>query len=318
MKGEGEQVRMLSPFAAIPPRAWALLPLLAFCWGATWPLMKIGTGEVPILTFRALTGIVAGGALIGLTALRHPTVLPLRRDWRKLFLCAPISVTAWFYFSALSVTLLPASRAVLLAYTMPLWAFLIGVLFLGEPVLKRRLLGIAAGVGAILLLAWDGLRGSGLSYDTIAGIAAITAAAIIWSVGSTLQKELRFESPVMPVAAWQLLIGAVPLTALALMLEPQGWITDASFRALAATAGVALVSQATGMWAWFTLLQITPMAFASLAILVVPLMGLALSALLLGEPVGWIEGAGFLLITVGLATVLPLDRLFGRRRPPPA
>jgi drug/metabolite transporter (DMT)-like permease len=71
------------------------------------------------------------------------------------------------------------------------------------------------------------------------------------------------------------------------------------------------------MWVWFTMLQITSMAFASLAVLAVPLVGMSLSALLLGETIGLVEGAGFLLITVGLATVLPLDRLFGRRRPPP-
>ncbi len=309
---------MSSPFANIPPRAWALLPLLACCWGATWPLMKIGTGEIPILTFRAITGLVAGVALTALGALRYGSVRPLSHEWRGIFLCAPISVTGWFYFSALAVTLLPASRAAILAYTMPLWAFLIGVLFLKEPILKRRCLGVAAGIAAILLFAWEDLAGAFEGAAGIPwGIVAITAAAIVWSVGSTLQKELRFESPVIAVAAWQLLIGAVPLAALALALEPTGWTADVSVEALAATAGVALVSQATGMWVWFTMLQITSMAFASLAVLAVPLVGMSLSALLLGETIGLVEGAGFLLITVGLATVLPLDRLFGRRRPPP-
>ncbi|MBP5855950.1 DMT family transporter [Marivibrio halodurans] len=314
---------MSSPFASIPRRAWVLLPLLACCWGATWPMMKIGTAEIPVLTFRALTAVIAGAALMIATAARYRTVLPRRDEWGRLLLCAPINVTAWFYFSALAVTLLPAGRAALLAYTMPLWAFIIGVLFLKEPILKRRVLGVVAGVGAILLMAWDGIEGAvGRAAETAwgmpTGILAITAAAIAWSIGSTLQKEVRFESPVMPIAAWQLAIGAIPLTALALVLEPLDWVGAVGTGPLLATLGVSLISQATGMWIWFTMLQITSMAFASLAVLAVPLVGMGLSAAFLGEPLGLVEMAGFLLITVGLATVLPLDRLFGRRRPPPA
>jgi drug/metabolite transporter (DMT)-like permease len=294
-------------------RAWVLLPLLACAWGATWPLMKIGTADIPIFTFRALTGVIAGVALLGLGGLRFGRLRPLKSEWRGILICAPISVTGWFYFSALGVTLLPASRAALLAYTMPLWAFIIGVMFLKEPVLKRRCLGVAAGVGAIVLLARDDMAqavGSGLPW----GIFAITAAAIVWSVGSTLQKEFNFQSPVTAIAGWQLLIGAVPLAVLALIFDGADWMAQVGWQPWAALLGVALISQATGMWTWFTILQMTSMAFASLSVLAVPLIGMGLSMLLLGEPIGWVEIAGFALITLGLGTVLPFDRLFSRRR----
>eukprot|EP00752_Nemacystus_decipiens_P000932 g932.t1 len=204
----------------------------------------IGTGEIPILTFRAITGFLAGGALLALARFRHGSAAPLRRDWRGIALCGFVGVTAWFYLSALSVTLLPASRAALLAYTMPFWAFVIGVVFLREPVGLRRVFGVAAGVSAILLMAWDDVAaavgGAGVVFPW--GVAAITAAAIVWSVGSTLQKEMAFRSPVMQVAGWQLLIGAAPLAALALALEPTAWIETVGPRALLATAGVALIT----------------------------------------------------------------------------
>ncbi|MCR9219573.1 MAG: DMT family transporter [Alphaproteobacteria bacterium] len=309
-----------SPTAAggVPLRAWLLLPFLAVAWGATWPLMKIGAAEIPILTFRAMTGFLAGGALLLLARLRYGTAAPMRRDWRGIALCGFVSVTAWFYLSALSVTLLPASRAALLAYTMPFWAFLIGVLFLKEPIALRRVFGVAAGVSAILLMAWDDVAAAVGSAGVVFpwGVAAITAAAIVWSVGSTLQKEMAFQSPVMQVAGWQLLIGAAPLAALALAFEPMAWTQTVGARALLATAGVALISQALGMASWFTLLNATSVAFASLAVLVVPAMGMALSVLLLGERLGLVDALGFLLIATGLATVLPFGRVFGRRRPP--
>lgn len=300
-----------------PPRALALLPILALAWGATWPLMKIGVSEIPVMSFRALTGVIAGAALLAVSAMRHGGVKPLAREWRGILICAPISVTGWFYLSGLALTLLPAGRAALLAYTMPLWAFLIGVLFLGEPILRRRLIGLAAGLGAILLMAWDALaQAVGQTAGFPWGIVVITGAAMVWSAGSTLQKEMRFESPVMVIAAWQLLIGAAPLAVLGLALEPRDWIGTVGWEPLAALVGVGLISQALGMWSWFTILTMTSVAVASLAILCVPLVGIGLAAWLLGEPVGWIEIVGFALIAVGMATVTPIEKLFGRRRPP--
>ncbi|MEQ8449997.1 MAG: DMT family transporter [Nitratireductor sp.] len=307
---------MTAASVTAPPRALALLPILALAWGATWPLMKLGVTEIPVLSFRALTGFVAGSALLALAGLVHGGIRPLKREWRGVVICAPISVTGWFYLSALSVTLLPAGRAALLAYTMPLWAFLIGVLFLGEPILKRRLIGLAAGVGAILLMAWDALGQAVGAAEFPWGVLVITGAAMVWSAGSTLQKEMRFESPVMVIAAWQLLIGAAPLALLGLALEPRDWIGSVGWEPLAALVGVGLVSQALGMWTWFTILTMTSVAVASLAILCVPLVGIGLAAWLLGETIGWVEIVGFALIAVGMATVTPLEKLFGRRRPP--
>jgi len=309
---------MTAASVTAPPRALALLPILALAWGATWPLMKLGVGDIPVLTFRALTGFVAASALLALAGLRHGGILPLAREWRGLLICAPVSVTGWFYLSALSVTLLPAGRAALLAYTMPLWAFLIGVVFLGEPILRRRLIGLAAGVGAILLMAWDALGQTLAHADVPWGVVVITAAAMVWSAGSTLQKEMRFESPVLVIAAWQLLIGATPLAALGLAIEPQTWIGTVRWEPLAALLGVGLISQALGMWTWFTILTMTSVAIASLAILCVPLVAIGLAAVLLGETIGWVETFGFALIAVGMATVTPVEKLFGRRRPPGA
>ncbi|MDF1750847.1 MAG: DMT family transporter, partial [Alphaproteobacteria bacterium] len=141
------------------------------------------------------------------------------------------------------------------------------------------------------------------------GILAILGAALIWSIGSTLQKEFNFQTPVTVTLGWMLIIGGVPLSILALLIDSPDWIFSASNNALLATLAIAILSQAFGFWCWSTILKLTDIAFASIAVLCVPMMSQIMSFILVGEVFGWVEFIGLSLITLGLATVLPLSSL---------
>ncbi len=295
--------------ASVPVAAWLLLLCLTFAWGSMWPLLKLALTEIPLLTFRAGSAACAGLIMFGVAAISGIALRPAAGEARKVVLCAAVNVTMWFFLSALAVTYLPAGRAALLAYTMPLWALVVGVLFLKERLTLRRCLGVAAGIGAVLVFAWDDLRTAGAAGI---GIAAILAAALTWSVGSTLQKHFNFKTPVSVLVAWQFVLGSMPLMALALGTEETAWIADISMPVIASAISVTLISQAFGLWCWSMILKLTDMAFASIAVLTVPLMSQVLSILFLGEPFGPVELAGMLLITFGLATVLPLDQMVRR------
>lgn len=307
------------PQATVPPAAWLLLAGLTVAWGSMWPLLKIALGDIPLFSLRA--GSAAGAALVlfAVAAASGIALAPRREERGKLVLCALVAVSAWFFLSALGVSLLPAGRAALLAYTMPLWALLIGVVFLNERLTLRRLLGVASGLAAILLFVYDDLAatsdtaGSEAGFPAL-GIIVILGAALAWSVGSTLQKQFDFKTPLSTLVGWQFLIGSVPLAGIAVMTDGTAWVATVSAEALLAALSVTLVSQAFGLWCWYSILKLTDMAFASIAVLSVPLMTQVLSAVLLGETFGPVEAVGLALITLGLATVLPLQGLTGRLR----
>lgn len=296
---------------AVPGTAWVLLICLTFAWGAMWPLMKLTLTEIPLLTFRAGSAACAGTIMLCVAAATGLALRPAAGEVRKVILCAGVNVSLWFFLSALAVTYLPAGRAALLAYTMPLWALVIGVMFLKERLTARRCVGVAAGIGAVLVFAWDDLGAAGQAGFPV-GIVAILLAALTWGVGSTLQKQFNFKTPVTTLVAWQFVLGSLPLMALALGSEDTGWVATVSGPVIAAAAGVTVISQAFGLWCWSMILKLTDMAFASIAVLTVPMMSQVLSFLFLGEPFGPVELAGLLLITFGLATVLPLDQMVRR------
>lgn len=292
----------------IPGRAWIMLFALTFFWGSMWPLLKIAAYEIPLITLRGGSALLAATILMLIALVTGRRLLPGTGEIRRIGLCAIFLVFCWFYLSALGVSLLPAGRTALLAYTMPFFALVIGVVFLKEKVTGARLFGVAAGIAAVLVLTWNDLQAISRHGFPI-GALAVLGGALVWSIGSTLQKEFRFQTPVSVLTAWMLILGGVPLLSVGLMLEPQTWVNSVSAEALIAAACTAVLSQGLGFWCWSTMLKLTDIAFCSIAILIVPLASLMLSFILLGEKLGMTEFFGLGLITIGLATVLPLGGL---------
>lgn len=297
----------------VPALAWILLAALTFAWGSMWPLLKIAVSEIPLFSFRAASAIVAGILLFGVTWLSGFSARPVKGEMPRIAIVGLFGVALWFVLSALSVSLLPAGRAALLAYTMPFWALVVAVLFLGERLTARRALGVSAGLGAILLLSWRDLVGDA-EETSLVGIGVVLCAAVVWSVGSTLQKEFAFKTPVSAHLAWQLMIGAAPLIGIALLIDSTDWMASVSQRAVIAGLVVSVFSLAFGLWCWSMILKLTNMAFASIAVLSVPAASLCLSAYLLDEPLGPTELGGLALLLVGLATILPFQRKRAKER----
>src|SRR3546814_13692772 len=99
-----------------------------------FPSMKIALTELPPWTFR--TACVATGGLgllaIGRLFMGHSFTVP-RAERRALLIAALFNVSIWQICSALGVMKMEAGRAVIIAYTMPLWAVMLARLTLGHP-----------------------------------------------------------------------------------------------------------------------------------------------------------------------------------------
>src|SRR6266700_6118682 len=139
--------------ARIGASGLAFLAVTSICWGLNWPVTKQILVEWPPLSARGLTGI-AGGALLALLALMRGQSLRVpRQQWPRLLLSAFLNVTIWMITMGLALLWLPASEAVVIAYTMPVWASLLAWLVLGERMSLMRLLALTmafAGIAALM------------------------------------------------------------------------------------------------------------------------------------------------------------------------
>ncbi|HYH36692.1 MAG TPA: DMT family transporter [Azospirillum sp.] len=128
----------------------ALLASLTLFWGVNWPAMKLAVNDIDPWTFRTLC-LVAGGAgllLIARLSGSRRIAIP-RADLMPLLLASLLNVTGWHLGTAFGLTFMGAGRASIIAFTMPVWASLFGVVLLGERLTRARVAGLALGVAGL-------------------------------------------------------------------------------------------------------------------------------------------------------------------------
>lgn len=284
------------------PRTTGLLLLLATTlnWGATWPLVKFIMTELPPLTLRAWGAGVSALVLVALAlALRVPLAVP-RGQRGRLVLFALLNVSAWMAFSTLALRWLSASEGVILAYTFPIWTTLFAWPLLGERPGPARLAALLIGFGSMAALFAG--RGAEFSAGKLPGVAFVLAAAILFSFATVLSKRQPLTLPPVASLTWQMVIGAIPMLALAPFLE-QVEPASVTGQVWFAFGWMVAFSMSLSYFTWFAALRRLPASTATLGSLLSPVLGVMGASFALGEPVGWREVAalGGVLLAVALA-----------------
>jgi drug/metabolite transporter (DMT)-like permease len=297
----------------VPATGILLLCALTLFWGSNWPAMKLALREVDPWTFRSLCLVVGGAAVLGLARLaRQPLYVPPAERGALLW-AAFFNITAWHVLSAYALRLVPAGRASIVAYTMPLWTVLLARLWLGEPLTRARWLGLGLGLVAMMVLLGGDL---GLLGQAPAGTACMLGGALAWAVGTVLLKRRRWTLPTMALTGWQLVLGAVPVVLGALWLGAWAPLAQLSAPAALGVAYAVLIGIVFCHYAWFKVVELLPSGVAAIGTLGIPVVGTLSGALVLGEPVGWREGIALILVVAGLAIVFLGDP--GAERQPAA
>src|SRR5438876_11252730 len=194
--------------AHIPRQGLFLIAAIALFWGLNWPIMKIALSELSVWQFRSLC--LAGGA-IGMFTIARARGLSLAvpsGHWGRLVLLSLFNCTTWNILSAYGLTRLPAGRASILSYTMPLWTTLLSVWFLHDRFTRRTAVALALGVAGLALLIGEDLV---VLRSAPVGALCMLAAAFFWAIGIVLMKRLPPGMHMVPFTAWMFLIGGAPV-----------------------------------------------------------------------------------------------------------
>ena len=298
------------------PMAHAILPilLLAVVWGCNWPVLKIGVTEIAPLTFRSLT---LPFAALGLFLITHWTGESIRipRDWwGRLGILACLNIAGWNGFVLFGVQQLPAGRSAIIAYTMPIWATLIALVVLHEPLNRRKIVGLLLGMLGMAILLGDDIRHIRMAPT---GTLLILVAAILWACGTVLLRKWKPPFAQNALSGWMMLLGWVPLFILAPFFDPHpvSYLTTLSAKAWFAIAYNIVLAGTLAHWAWFTLARTLPVAVSSLSSLPVPVVGVFAGMLFLGERPGVTEFTALALVLASLFAVLFQPK---QKTPPPA
>lgn len=285
----------------LPRRLWWVLGSLTLAWGFNWTALKVALSEVPPWTFRSLClGLGSAVLFIALRSGGQKLALPTGQ-WGRLWLLAILNITTWNMLVAFGVGMIPSGRAAILAYTMPVWAVPLSVWLLGERITGRKLLGLALGLGGLVLIL-------GQSFVSIGsaplGSLLVVSAALSWALGTVLQKRFPVNIPVGPYTAWIMLLGGVPIFLGALLFEDWRSLREVGTAAWLGTLYNVVVAFAFAHWAWIKIATSVPVSVFSISMLIIPVVGVVCGILFLGERPSWAEYTALALVLAALMTVL--------------
>ena len=240
----------------LPRQGIVLLIALAFFWGNNWPIMKMVLHEVPPLYFRAGCLLPGGLGLLALARLNGLSIAVPRGQWSRVLWLSLFNIIGWNVLIAYGVSALPSGRAALLGYTMPLWSMLLSVLVLGDRMTTRRLVALALGLAGIAALMGGSLAGL---MEAPVGVACMIVAAWSWALGVVLLKRLPVAMPTIALTGWMMLVGSLPILAVAIPLETARLIVP-SPRAMAGLAYNTFIAYMFCYWAWNRIVLMVPVA----------------------------------------------------------
>ena len=277
-----------------------LVILVTLTWGLNWPMMKMGVTGYPPLTFRALCLWIGVPVLwLALRVLKVPFYVA-RKDWRELFWLAVTNMFIWHVLIILAVSVLSSGRAAILGYTMPVFSALLGVVVFGVRMRPLQWLGVGAAAVGVSLLLFNEL--THFSGQPLGVLMALTAAAV-WALGTQKLRATTIAASTLTLSFWMTLMAAVVLTVLCIVFESSQWRLPQARNWVAILYNGVLIFGFTHA-AWFTLARGLPPVASTLSTMMIPVLGVFLGALWLGEVLHWQDWAAVALMAVAISTVL--------------
>jgi drug/metabolite transporter (DMT)-like permease len=277
-----------------------LVVIMGLGWGFNWIAARFILQALPPWTMRAV-GIGLGDLTLFTAAAIAGVSLAVPRGERvKILIAGFFNVLIFNVCSAYAQIYGTTSRAIVIAYSMPIWAALLAHFVLREKLSGVKLGALALCATGLAILIWP-LARAGFPLGALFALGC----AWTWAAGTVYLKWAKIRAATLASAAWQLLSGGLMLTAGMLFFEgvPHFWPLPTSVVAWIGYNG--LIGMGLAYFLWFVVVDRLPTTTASLGSLLVPVVGVIGSAWLVGERPNLTDAIGFACIFASAASVLP-------------
>jgi O-acetylserine/cysteine efflux transporter len=274
-------------------RELAVLLTMCAVWGLHFVVIKLAVGAVPPMFYAA--------ARMTLVAAIMSPFLRWRAGEMRYVLVAGLCLGAAnyaFLFNGVKQATASASAIAIELYVP--FATLLSVVFLGERIGWRRILGIGLAFAGVALIA----LGRGEARIST-GVGLVALAGLTEAVGAILVKRSRMKP--QELLAWFAMIGTVFLWTATLLFERNQFESLAQSNRLLVLLAVvysAVGGSIFGHTAYYWLLQRLPVSLVASSALLTTMLGVTFSVLLLNEPLTTRFLVGGVMAMGGIAVVL--------------
>jgi drug/metabolite transporter (DMT)-like permease len=285
---------------------YLLLATVVLVLGFNWPVMATGLKSITPIWMSVFRVMGAAVVVITIGAVRGKMSVPPRRDLPIIVSLAIFRLASVFVLVFTALQLVPPGRSSVVVWTTSLWTVPIAAIFLGERMSSRRWMGLSLGIAGVLVLfePW----GFDWNEPGVAlGHGLLILAAIVNAATAVHIRAHRWTIAPLEAIPWQLLGAAIPLVILGLIVEGPPAI-DWTPQLVWVVLYQGMLATGIAFWAQIVILRNFSAVSTNLTLMAVPVVGVASSAILLGEDVTTELAIGLVLVIVGVALNLLSDR----------
>jgi drug/metabolite transporter (DMT)-like permease len=278
-----------------------LLLLLGAMWGSSYLFIKITVAEVPPFTLVAGRLLMAALILWAILLASRQRVARRGAEWAAFAVMGLFSGAVPYVLITWGEQTIDSGLAALLQATMPIFTVIMAHLVTAdERITAKRVVGILLGFAGVVVLMLPDLR-RGMQANVLGQLAVVVSS--ISYAGATIfaRKRLRGQSPLMATTG-QITTGALFTLPLSLLIERPFGLSP-SAQTMASWLGLVLIGTVFAYMIYYALLARTSATFTSTVTYIIPVNGLILGAIVLGEPLTLTILASAALILAGVLLV---------------
>jgi drug/metabolite transporter (DMT)-like permease len=278
-----------------------LLLALGAIWGSSYLFIKVAVAEVPVLTLVGGRLLVSAVVLWGLLPILGHSIPRKRSLWGAYAVMGFFSGTLPYALIAWGEQTISSGLAALLQATMPIFTVIMAhFLAADERMTLRRLLGVIVGFAGVGILIVPDLR-EGVQANVL-GQLAVVASSMSYA-GATIfaRSHLRGQPPLVSTMG-QLTMGAVFTLPVALVVDRPSGLSP-SLPAMGSWLALTLLGTVVAYVIYYSLIERTSATFVSTVTYIIPVFGLILGALVLGEALTGLLLGSLVLILLGVLLV---------------
>jgi O-acetylserine/cysteine efflux transporter len=295
-----------------------LAALVAVLWGANFLAVHIGLAHFPPLLLAGARFLVI--ALPTLVLVPRP---PVRMRWLLVYGLGFGTVQFLFLFVAMDVGM-PTGLASLVLQASAPFTVLLGAVFLRERLSRRQGVGIGLAVAGLVAIA------VGRAQDAaLVPVLLTLVGALGWAVGNVANRLAVRDAAAavnpMHLVLWMSVVPPLPLLVASWATEgPAAWrdaavvaLSPAGLPGLGALAYIVVLGTVVGSGIWTALMRRHPAGVVAPYSLLVPVVGIGLAALVLGERPSALEMVAAGVIVGGVLLGTPGRRSVAAPEPEP-
>jgi drug/metabolite transporter (DMT)-like permease len=293
---------------AIARRDRAALILAAACWGGGTVISKAALAEMPPLT---LLPIQLAASLVVLALLMRRQGISFRTEGSPLLgRLGLLNPGIAYALSLLGLTTITASLAVMLWALEPLLILLLAAWFLRERITPTFVALSFVAFGGMAVVVYDPAMGT----SALVGVALTLAGVACCAVYSVVTRRFIPDARETSQVAFAQQAHALGLAAVVVLLVglAGGQVAPAAITplGLASALGSGVLYYAAAYWFYLGALRHVPASLAAVAFYLIPIIGLAAGALLLGERLQPHQWAGAIVVLGAILLILrsPAER----------